>query len=176
MRQPICSQRLKATCLIAVYGLRLDCALKGQRKQATSLLRQEQELGAFLGKIGIFLPLRTCCSATKLLLMRPVQAVKGPGVPLHRLPHKAEQTEVFSPSTGGRELKSQAIPPAMQRYHSKAAISSYSWSRIWTVFTLDYHGFTNGARKMLTDRTSLENKLPILSMGAFKENKDQAFK
>lgn len=79
LRQPICGQRLKATRLITVYGLRLDCTLKGQRKQATSLLRQEQELDAAEGKIGIFLPLRTCCSATKLLLMRPVQAVKGLG-------------------------------------------------------------------------------------------------
>lgn len=39
MRQPICSLKLKAKRLITVYGLRLDCALKGQRKQATSLLR-----------------------------------------------------------------------------------------------------------------------------------------
>lgn len=77
LRQPICSQRLKAARLITVYGLRLDCAVKGQRKQATSLLRQEQELDAAEGKIGIFLPLGTCCSATKLLLMRHVQAVKG---------------------------------------------------------------------------------------------------
>lgn len=79
LRQPICGHRLKATPLITVYGLRLDCALKGQRKQATSLLTQEQELDAAEGKIGIFRPLRTCCSATKLLLMRAVQAVKGLG-------------------------------------------------------------------------------------------------
>lgn len=39
MRQPICSLKLKAKRLITVYGLQLDCALKGQRKQATSLLR-----------------------------------------------------------------------------------------------------------------------------------------
>lgn len=87
LRQPICSQRLKAAWLITVYGLRLDCALKGQRKQATSLLRQEQELDAAEGKIGIFLPLRTCCSATKLLLMQPVQAVKGFNAGCPAAPH-----------------------------------------------------------------------------------------
>lgn len=94
LRQPICVQRLKATRLITVYGLRLDCALKGQRKQATSLLRQEQELDAAEGKIGIFLPLRTCCPATKLLLMRLVQAVKGFGAARPAAPfakHKSKQ-------------------------------------------------------------------------------------
>lgn len=38
----------------------------------TSLLRRERrELACQRGKIDIFLPLRTCCFATKLLLMRP---------------------------------------------------------------------------------------------------------
>lgn len=138
-RQPICSQRLKATCLMTVYGPRLACALKGERKQATSLLRQEQERAATQGKIGIFLRLRTCCSATKLLLMRAGERPRR-GVPLRRLPKTTEQTEVFSQLMSRRERSGRPAPPPVSLRHggtgdsgsrtlARGAASGRRWAR-----------------------------------------------
>lgn len=73
-----------------------------------------ERTGRHGGKIDIFVPLRTCCFATKLLLMQacpvPMKGLGGAGrrvraVPLPRLPNTTEQTEVFLTVYEQRERK-----------------------------------------------------------------------